>query len=484
MMASDGTSEDTICAVATPLGEGGIGIVRISGPSAASVAQKIVRLRSNQPLKLAPAHTLHLADILGPHIPSGSPDSASLEIPPFETVIDEGLVVYMPAPRSFTAEDVVEVHCHGSMLILTMVCDACVAGGARLAQPGEFTKRAFLNGRLDLSQAEAVLDTIKAKSELGLKQAQRQLRGELRERVDQLRARLIGLLAHVEAGIDFVEEDIVFVGRQEVISALQEIHREIDQWLMTAEQGRLIREGIRVVIIGRPNVGKSSLLNRLLRVNRAIVTDVPGTTRDVIEESVVWDGLHVTLVDTAGLRDTKDVVEQEGIRRSQLARDQGDMILHVMDASDPDHTYLEEWLAHSARANDLILMNKCDVVDDASVRVLCESIRTRTGCITLPVSARTGVGLVDVPVAIRSHFSQPCLEPHEGIAVTSLRHRVALERARSSIGEALLSTRNGIQPEFVAMDLRGAADALGEITGVITSDDILERIFSEFCIGK
>lgn len=484
MTAPNGAHEDTICAVATPLGEGGIGIVRISGTSALSVARKIVRLRSNQPLELVPSHTLHLADILGSRPSFGSTDSTPGDVSRFETIIDEGLVVYMPAPRSFTAEDVVEIHCHGSMLILTLVCDACVAGGARLAQCGEFTKRAFLNGRLDLSQAEAVLDTIKAKSELGLKQAQRQLRGELRDRVDRLRTRLIGLLAHVEAGIDFVEEDIVFVGRQAVIAALQEILHEIDQWLMTAERGRLLREGVRVVITGRPNVGKSSLLNRLLRVNRAIVTEIPGTTRDVIEESAVWDGLHVTLVDTAGLRDTTDMVEQEGIRRSTLARDQGDVILHVLDASDPDQTYLEEWLPHSERDHHIILMNKCDVVDDELVRLLCESTRAHTGCATLPISARTGFGLGDVQLAIRSHVSQPSLEPHEGMAVTSLRHRTALERARISIREALTSTCDGIEPEFVAMDLRGAADALGEITGVITSDDILDRIFSEFCIGK
>ena len=484
MTAPDGAHEDTICAVATPPGEGGIGVVRISGPAAVSVAQKIVRLRSNQPLELAASHSLHLADILGPRTPSESTDSTSIASSIREVIIDEGLVVYMPAPRSFTAEDVVEIHCHGSMLILKLVCDACVAEGARLAQPGEFTKRAFLNGRLDLSQAEAVLDTIKAKSELSLKHAQRQLRGELRERVEGLRTRLIGLLAHVEAGIDFVEEDIVFVGRQDVISALQEILRETEQWLMTANRGRLLREGIRAVIMGPPNVGKSSLLNHLLRTNRAIVTDIPGTTRDVIEESVMWDGLHVTLVDTAGLRDTDDVVEREGIRRSRLAQDQADVVLHVLDASDPDRTYLDECLTHAPTSHNIILMNKCDLVAHESVLVLCGATRARTGCTTLPISVRTGVGLGDVPQAIRSCYSKPALEPHEGIAVASLRHRVALERARTAIGEALLSVRNGIEPEFVAMDLRGAADVLGEITGVITSDDILDRIFSEFCIGK
>lgn len=484
MMPSDGTHEDTICAIATPPGEGGIGIVRISGPSAVAVAQKLVRLRSQQPLEAAPAYTLHLADILAPSASSPSLDSALIGSPWSERIIDEGLVVYMQAPRSFTAEDVVEIHCHGSMMILHLLCDACVAVGARLAQPGEFTKRAFLNGRMDLSQAEAVFDTIKATSELGLKQAQRQLRGELRGRIDQLRTRLIGLLAHVEAGIDFVEEDIVFVGRNDVIAALQEVLHQIEQWLMTAEHARVLREGVRVVISGRPNVGKSSLFNRLLREDRAIVTDIPGTTRDVIEESVRWDGLHVTLVDTAGLRGTMDVIEQEGIRRSKLAQDHGDIVLHVLDASDPDHTYLEELGDQTMVRTSLILVNKCDLVGHELTRQLCETIQARTGCITLPISVRSGLGLAAVPPAIRSHVSQRSLEPLEGVAVTNLRHRAALERTRTSLVEALTSCRNGLEPEFVAMDLRGAADSLGEITGVITSDDILNQIFSEFCIGK
>jgi tRNA modification GTPase len=338
----DEAPEDTICAIATPAGEGGIGVVRISGPDALVVAENVVRLRSNQPLGIVPSHTLYLADILAPEICWGSAESDEKHTRLSDRVIDEGLVVFMKGPRSFTAEDVVEIHCHGSGVVLGRVCEACISVGARLAQPGEFTKRAFLNGRLDLSQAEAVLDTIRAKSDAGLKIAQRHLRGQLGQEVDRLRTRLLGMLARIEAGIDFVEEDISFIGREELIASFQETLDDIQAMLATAERGRVLREGARVVIVGRPNVGKSSLLNSLLREDRAIVTAVPGTTRDVIAESVVWDGLMMTLVDTAGLRETTDAIEQEGIKRTRSAQEHADMVLHVLDAAELNENGLDE----------------------------------------------------------------------------------------------------------------------------------------------
>jgi tRNA modification GTPase len=482
----DGAPEDTICAVATPAGEGGIGVVRISGPGALVVAEKVVRLRSNQSLGAAPSHTLHLADILSPRISSGSTESVRYETRLTDQSIDEALVVFMKGPRSFTAEDVVEIHCHGSGVVLGRVCEACISAGARLAAPGEFTKRAFLNGRLDLSQAEAVLDTIKAKSQAGLKIAQRHLRGELGRQVDRMRARLLGLLAHVEAGIDFVDEDIAFIGREELITSLLETLDEIEKMLATAETGRVLREGARVVIVGRPNVGKSSLLNSLLREDRAIVTEIPGTTRDVIEESVIWDGLAITLVDTAGLRETTDVVEQEGIKRTRSAQENGDMVLHVLDAAELNLNGLGEFVRPADRRQDqdMVVINKCDLVDTMSQKRLAGWVEERTGCSVQPISVQTGAGLEELKEAMRSRLSQVSLESNEGVVITNVRHRLALERAGVSVREALDATRRGIEPEFVAVDLRGAGDALGEITGVITSDDILDRIFSEFCIGK
>lgn len=479
-----GAPEDTICAVATPAGEGGIGIVRISGRGALVVAEQIVRLRSNQSLARVSSHTLHLADILVRDHSGDRSVAAHHRFPSGEAIIDEGLVVYMKGPHSFTAEDVVEIHCHGSGVVLGRVCEACVSAGARLAEPGEFTKRAFLNGRLDLSQAEAVLDTVKARSDAALRVAQRHLRGELGQYVTALRSRLLGLLAHVEAGIDFVEEEIAFVGREELIGSLEDTVRAIDTLLVTAETARVLREGARVVIMGRPNAGKSSLLNRLLREDRAIVTDVPGTTRDVLEESVMWGGLAVTLLDTAGLRETEDVVEQEGIRRARLAQESGDMALHVLDAVQLNVNGLEGRIPDSRRRQDLILLNKSDLVDAASLEHLVRSVEERTGGSVHCISARTGAGVEELRELIRSRLSGSSLEAGEGVVVTSMRHRLALTRARRMVGEALESTRKGREPEFVALDLRGACDALGEITGVITSDEILNRIFAEFCIGK
>jgi tRNA modification GTPase len=483
-MPIDGIVEDTICAIATPAGEGGIGIVRISGLKAAEVVDKVVRLRSNRSLHTLPSHTLYLADILCPDIPSGPTDVSSAGVRVTAHVIDEGLVVYMRGPRSFTAEDVVEIHCHGSGIVLQRVCEACLAAGARLAQPGEFTKRAFLNGRLDLSQAEAVLDTIKAKSDLGLRLAQRQLRGDLGQYVRQLRDALIMLLAHVEAGIDFSDEDIAFVGHEELLTALQDILNQIQKMLETAEVGRVLREGARVVIVGQPNVGKSSLLNRLLRENRAIVTDIPGTTRDTIEESVILDGLRVTFVDTAGLRETADIVEQAGILRTKAAQDDADMLLHILDGAALTPHDVGGGVRPSLARRDFIVLNKVDLLEFGTEQKLAHSLFERTGCRVIPVSAKTGQGIEDLTHTIRSQFLHSSLEPNDALIVTNMRHRVALERALASLTEALASVRSGNAPEFVAVDLRGAADALGEIVGAITSDEVLERIFSEFCIGK
>jgi tRNA modification GTPase len=483
-MPIDGSPEDTICAIATPVGEGGIGILRISGPDAVRVASKVVRLRSNQSLATTSSHTLHVVDIFDLHHHPPSADSLS-DVPFGDAhIIDEGLVVYMKRPRSFTAEDVVEIHCHGSGIALKRVCEACVHAGARLAQPGEFTKRAFLNGRLDLSQAEAVLDTIKAKSDLGLKMAQRQLRGALGQQVSGLRNSLMALLAHVEAGIDFSEEDISFIGREELIASLQGTRAQMQRMLATAETGRVLREGVRVVIAGKPNVGKSSLLNTLLHENRAIVTDIPGTTRDVIEESVDWQGLHITFVDTAGLRESADVVEQEGMKRSRIAQEESDMVLHVVDAAELAKPGGNDLAFLALVREDLIVLNKIDLLDPTSVVRLCESLSQRSSHKVVPLSVRTGEGLCELKRVIESQFLGPSLEASDGLIITNVRHRLALERAVGCLDEALASVDGGVQPEFVAIDLRGAADAVGEIVGVVTTDDILNRIFSEFCIGK
>ncbi|MBM4126090.1 MAG: tRNA uridine-5-carboxymethylaminomethyl(34) synthesis GTPase MnmE [Nitrospira sp.] len=480
----DGAIEDTICAVATPAGEGGIGIVRISGSLSLSIAGQIVRLRSNQPLSSVASHTLHLADIVLPSRSAQIDNVRPHQLPSGGEIIDEGLVVFMKGPRSFTSEDSVEIHCHGGSVVLDLVCQACLIAGARLAQPGEFTKRAFLHGRLDLSQAEAVLDTIRSKSEAALKLAQRHLRGELGRHVDRLRANLVGLLAQVEAGIDFSDEDLSFVAQAELAGSLQDTRRAIRVMLDAAEHGRRLREGARVVIAGRPNVGKSSLLNSFLGEDRAIVTEIPGTTRDVLEGSVVWKGMMMTLVDTAGLRETADVVELEGIKRTRSALEQADLVLHVLDAAEFEEYGAEDTGRIPEHQRGITVINKSDLVNTDRMMDLVKMIQTRTGGTVIPISVRTGVGLDALRASIQLQLAQKTLEPTESVAITKMRHRDALERADALLAEALTSIHDGAGPEFVAMDLRGAADALGEVTGVITSDDVLHRIFSEFCIGK
>ena len=471
-----GALVDTICAIATPAGEGGIGIVRLSGPRALDVASGIVRLRSGRPLSSVSSHTLHLADLR--LLPSVKPSEIGTDIPKATDVFDEALVVYMKSPRSFTGEDIVEIQSHGGGLILALVCRACVAAGARMAAPGEFTKRAFLNGRLDLSQAEAVLDTIRAKSAASLTAAQRQLRGELAREVDAARDALVHLLAQLEAGIDFVGEEIELLGRQDLLKTIDGVTTLLQRLGATARQGRLLREGARVVITGRPNVGKSSLLNRLLKEDRAIVTAVPGTTRDIIEEAIDLDGVIVHLVDTAGIRDTDDVLEREGIKRSRSAQKDADLQLVVIDGtvplSDDDHRLISQ----AATGKYVIAINKADLpVKVPQAEMSKETVR-------VALSAKTGEGIDELRAAIRSQLVAGGAETADGVIVTNVRHQEALDRTRESLAQARESAGAGMANELVAVDIRAAADALGEITGVITTDEILEQIFSTFCIGK
>jgi tRNA modification GTPase len=473
-----GGLEDTICAIATPSGEGGIGIVRLSGPQALVVASKIVRLRSGDPFSSIPSHTLHLADVV---IPASNEDKKARVVPerqPVSNLLDEALVVYMKAPRSFTAEDVVEIQSHGGAIVLGMVCKVCIESGARMAEPGEFTKRAFLNGRLDLSQAEAVLDTIRATSSAGLSIAQRQLRGDLAQEVGQARNSLLTVLAHVEAGIDFVGEDISFLQRSELERLVMEAYAVVQKLEATAREGRILREGARVVILGCPNVGKSSLLNRLLKEERAIVTAIPGTTRDVIEESIDLDGVRIRISDTAGVRETNDIAELEGIKRTRVAQEEADLLLVVVDGSMPLTSNDREILSAVRDRKHVVVVNKADLVDTM------EPDPALVGHSFYRISAKTGLGVEMVKSALRTQLVSGAFEVAESVTVTNVRHRDALLRAGESLGQALESVQCGMAGELVSIDVRAAADALGEITGAITTDEILGRIFSAFCIGK
>lgn len=477
-MLNAGGSGDTICAVATPVGEGGIGIIRISGPETLPIASRFIRIRSGIPLCSIESHRLYLADILRADV---SLTEASLR---FQTPIDEALVVYMKAPRSYTAEDVLEIHAHGSQAGLAMISESCLQAGCRLATPGEFTKRAFLNGRLDLSQAEGILATIKATSEQSLAIAQRHLRGDLKQEVDQLRSRLLAMLAHLEAGIDFVEEDIEFVGRDELKKVLRETADVVNAALNSSRTGRVLREGARVVIVGRPNVGKSSLLNRLLGDSRAIVTNTPGTTRDLIEETVRFDGCTLSLVDTAGLRETSDEIEREGMRRTEEAVRDADLLIVVFDATDLSQTaQLFDTTLFDGK-NLVVALNKIDLLTPGQVEDLSAHLSLPDDVVPLPISTVTGEGLKTLREIITDRVGLRILEPAQSVTIANIRHQEILLRCRDYLAKALESIASGTPPECVAVDLRGAADALGEITGAITSDEVLNRIFSQFCIGK
>ena len=468
--------DDTICAIATPVGEGGIGIVRISGARAVDIAAHVVRPRNQQPLQQLESHRLYLSDVLYPE--SSLPPRESRG----EGLIDEALVVIMRKPRSYTGEDVVEIQTHGGAWILQATCHGLIRHGARMAQPGEFTKRAFLNGRLDLTQAEAVLDTIQATTSRSLQAAQSLLRGSLSKEVDALRERLIRVLAHVEAGMDFAEEDITFIQAAEVQQALTDTQRAVAQLIASYEEGRIVREGIKLAIIGRPNVGKSSLLNALLKLDRAIVSDQPGTTRDVIDESLNVRGIPLRLLDTAGLRETQDTIEGEGIRRTEDAIAEADVLLLVLDGAegvtDEDRAVFETY----GSRRHLLVMNKMDLPQSRSFDAT--QLLEGEGPEFVKVSAKTGEGLDHLTSVIQSVCLKEGLEAAPSVLVTRLRHKASLEQAHRSLEEAMRSLERKESGECVALDIRAALDALGEITGAVSTEDILDRIFQDFCIGK
>ena len=477
--------DDTICGVATPLGEGGIGIIRVSGKDALAIASKLVRLRSRKALNTVSSHHMNLADIVVSTLDEHGK--------PSDEIIDEAMVVTMKGPRSFTGEDVVEIHAHGGPLILQSICQALVKNQSRLAEPGEFTKRAFLNGRLDLTQAEAVLDTIKATTEKSLKAAQCQLRGGLKHKVDQLRDQLIKILAHLEAGLDFVEEDITFIQANEIREGLQAVENDITQLLESYQEGRILRDGIRVAIIGRPNVGKSSLLNALLDADRAIVSSIPGTTRDIIDEVLNIRGIPVRLIDTAGFRDTPDSIEEEGIRRTRDAVDQADLVLVVLDGSEilleADRQIIQEYAGRRL----VVLLNKCDLSHQFSLEKFQDEWRHLDGKESpqdqqefkvIRISAKHGIGLDLLRDTIGEFFLRKGFEVGHSELITQLRHKEALHQAVESIHRAIQSGDDSLSGEFIALDIRGSLDGLGQITGTISQEDILDKIFKDFCIGK
>ncbi|HEU5395631.1 MAG TPA: tRNA uridine-5-carboxymethylaminomethyl(34) synthesis GTPase MnmE [Verrucomicrobiae bacterium] len=461
--------DDTIAAIATPIGEGGLAVLRISGPKALAVADRIFQPAGTSPVKpsATASHTIHFGKILR--------DGA---------VIDEVLLAVMRAPRTFTREDTVEISCHGGILPAKLVLDAILAAGARLAEPGEFTRRAFLNGRIDLAQAEAVADLIHSRTELALAAANEQLAGKLSQRIDRLRDDLMHVLAHVEAHIDFPDEDIAPETREKLLERLEAGVRFMDELLRTAGEGQILRRGIRAAIIGRPNAGKSSLLNQLLGRERAIVSAIPGTTRDTIEETANIRGLPVVFIDTAGLREARDEIEIEGIRRSRQSLAQAELILHVLDATEPlteaDRNYLTEF----ADKKRILVRNKTDRPTNLQLPPELLVTRHSAPVTAIDVSCVTGQGIEALKDAIKGAVWSGEIKAEMLQVMINSRHQDALNRAREAAERTIGALREGATLELVALDLRIAVSAVGEIVGKTTTEDLLDSIFSTFCIGK
>lgn len=451
---------DTIAAIATPLGEGGLAVLRISGPKALAVAEACFRPegKSSARPSRAQSHTIHYG-----HITDAG------------RVLDEVLVSVMKAPRTFTKEDVVEIACHGGLLPAKLILDALLRNGARLALPGEFTKRAFINGRIDLTQAEAVADVIHSRTELALAAANEQLAGKLSQRINHLRDDLMKALAHVEAHIDFPDEDIAPDTKDKLVGRLEDAERFIDELLRTASEGQILRRGIRAAIIGRPNVGKSSLLNQLLGRDRAIVSPIPGTTRDTIEETANIRGLPVVFIDTAGLRESQDVIEAEGIRRSRETLSKAELVLHVLDSSEPltneDETFLREF----ADKKRIVVRNKTD---------LPPKLKLPTGIGAIDVCCITGTGIEALKDAIKKLVWGGEIQAEMLEVMINARHQEGLSRGRAAIERSATALRADAGLEVVALELREATNAIGEIVGKTTTEDLLDSIFSQFCIGK
>ena len=462
--------EDTIVAVATPPGSGGVGIVRLSGPAAVEIARGCFAASGKKALGQAPSHHM-----LHGWVRDGQ-----------GRAVDEALGVLMRGPRSYTGEDVVEIHCHGNPLALRTVVELARKGGARLAGPGEFTMRAFLNGRVDLTRAEAVADVVRARSTLALQVSVNQLQGRLYGRIHAMREALAQVTALVAAGIDFPEEDVVFAHREDIAASLDGAAEELRDLLAGARAGRITQEGLAVAIVGRPNVGKSSLLNALLREGRAIVTDIPGTTRDTLEEMAEVGGLMVRLVDTAGIRESGDVVEREGIERARQAIARADLVLLVLEAQAPMAQGDAELLASLRPESTLVLLNKQDLPGAARYDRPggTPPHPALNGWRMLGLSAKTGQGVAELEAAIAGHAISAEHPPTEGAVLTNLRQEEAARAALQAVERARAALEEQLGEELLAIDLQGALDALGDIVGETTTDDLLERIFSQFCIGK
>ena len=462
---------DTIAAIATALSHSGIGIIRISGAEAVDVADRIYRDKKGfQAMRSMKSHTIHYGFIV---------DEKG------ET-IDEVMVSYMKGPKSFTAEDTVEINCHAGILVLNRILELAIKNGARLAEPGEFTKRAFLNGRIDLSEAEAVMDVIRAENDMALKSSVSQLKGAVSSRIRKLREKIIYEIAFIESALDDPEHISLDGYREHLGEILEKLLRETDALLSGADDGRILKEGIRTVIVGKPNAGKSSFLNLLLGKDKAIVTDIAGTTRDILEEHILFKGIDLKLIDTAGIRSTENIVEKIGVEKTREYAQNADLILFMADSSVPLDENDEEIIKLTSSKKCIVLLNKTDlepvVTEDMILKAFLSQDRKDLKIIR--ISAKESTGMEEFEKALQEMFFRGEISFENEVYITNLRHKEALQDARDSLLMVEKSLKEDLPEDFYSIDLMGAYASLGRIIGEEVSDDLIEEIFSKFCMGK
>ena len=454
---------DTIAAIATAMTNSGIGIIRISGGQAFEVIEKIFKKKNGEKIDLSRSHTVQYGYFCDQ-----------------DEVIDEVLVLIMKGPHSYTAEDTVEIDCHGGVLMMKKILETVIQYGARPAEPGEFTKRAFLNGRIDLSQAEAVIDVINAQNEYALKSSVSQLKGKMSEKVKALREKIIYEIAYIESALDDPEHISLDGYGEELAKKLEPMVKELERLIASADNGKVMSEGVKTVILGKPNAGKSSLMNVLVGEERAIVTDIAGTTRDTLEEHIRLRGISLNVVDTAGIRDTEDVVEKIGVTKARTAAEDADLIIYVVDASVPLDENDRDIIEMIRNRKAVVLLNKTDLEQVVSV----EELEKQTGHRVIPVSAKEETGIEELEKEIQSMFYQGDIDFNDEVYVTNIRHKTALTESLSSLKLVQKSIEDGMPEDFYSIDLMNAYEQLGTIIGEAVEDDLVNEIFSKFCMGK
>lgn len=456
--------ETTIAAISTAMSESGIGIIRVSGPEAVEIVSRIYRSKGGKKdINKVPTHTIHYG-----YIYDG------------EELIDEVLVMVMRAPRTFTGEDTVEIDCHGGVYAMKRVLETVLKNGGKTASPGEFTKRAFLNGKMDLSQAEAVMDVIQAKNEYALKSSVEQLKGSVQKAIKDIRKDLIYHIAYIESALDDPEHISLEGYAQELLEIVEKAQEEIAHLLKSASNGKIIKEGIRTVILGKPNAGKSSLLNVLVGENRAIVTDIEGTTRDILEEYINLHGISLRMIDTAGIRETEDVVEKIGVNRARDMAKEADLILYVVDSSRPLDENDEEIISMLDSRKAIVLYNKTDL----EPKVDMATLKNRVNRPVISVSAKEETGIRELEKEIKNMFFSGEISFNDEVYITNARHKEALMEAADSLGLVKNSIEMDMPEDFFSIDLMNAYESLGRIIGEAVGEDLVNEIFSKFCMGK